>query len=365
LELEASKSDDPVSRTDDERRSCFPAAFRAASETSKLWGWQAKDSARTAGNWSQSAGVCRLFEVNGLGISDVLSSFPSTAPQVAEYRDIELTRSSRPNSSSDPLYSAFAKNQTSNWCNGKMSFYTLAFITLLAGRGICADFQKTNGWNVTSSASSISSTPSTTLTSSTSESLDRSTSSSSPSILTSTPPSLSSSSSSSFLSQNGTGIALAPTTYVHSSSTLSQNSRQSSKTLDSPQPSVVQSSSLVSTSISVYSTGVLPNNVQPIESQTSTDLSSNRHLPQLKQFKSIHKYCQRKVRQMQKPDRRCLKMRLQNYPVLGNPTYNQPWLCWPRFVDMGHQDMPGPLRTTPTLHLWRGSQTRPFSQAIR
>lgn len=26
-----------------------------------------------------------------------------------------------------------------------MSFYTLAFITLLAGKGICADFQKTDG----------------------------------------------------------------------------------------------------------------------------------------------------------------------------------------------------------------------------
>ncbi|KAK6001441.1 hypothetical protein QM012_002772 [Aureobasidium pullulans] len=146
-----------------------------------------------------------------------------------------------------------------------MSFYTLAFIALFAGQGICADFQKTDGWNVTSSASRISSTPSTTLTVSTSQSRGESSSPNSPSILTSTPS----------LSQNGTDNAMAPTTFVQSSPTLLHSSRQSSETEGSTQPSLTQSSPLVISSNSLYSTGVLPGDIQTIQPKVPTDLSSS------------------------------------------------------------------------------------------
>lgn len=59
-----------------------------------------------------------------------------------------------------------------------------------------------------------------------------------------------------------------------SSSTLLSSSQQSSETLDSYQPSVAHSNSLVTSSIHVYSTGATSESVQPINSETSTDLRS-------------------------------------------------------------------------------------------
>ena len=75
------------------------------------------------------------------------------------------------------------------------------------------------------------------------------------------------------MSHNETVIGSAPTAYDRPSSSSTHDSQLSSETLDSPQPSTAQSNSLLSSPHGAYSTGVLPENAQPLESQTTSAIS--------------------------------------------------------------------------------------------
>jgi hypothetical protein len=79
------------------------------------------------------------------------------------------------------------------------------------------------------------------------------------------------------LSQNRTDLALAPTVHEHPSSSTVHDTRLSSLTLGSSQPSTAQSNSVLTSSLHAYSTGVLP--VRPLESLASSTISSQDSIP--------------------------------------------------------------------------------------